>query len=506
MTAHLPVDEHATYPGLLAAFWEYDRALLANDVAALDALFAPGPDTVRGDGISLAVGHDEISRFRAARTVAPTRTVREVHVVPAGPTQALVMATVRSTAGSPGLQTQLWERADGSWRIVAAHVSAPVAPIDRAVWRVVGAPLVPAAGSGPLSGLTVAVKDVYAVEGQRLGGGVPEFAREARPEPRHATAVAELLRHGADLVGIAQTDQFAYSIAGANRRYGIPLNPRAPHALPGGSTSGGATAVALGEASVALGTDTAGSIRVPSAYQGLWGLRTTFGEVPLDGVLPLAPTFDAAGWITRDAETLRRVTAAMLPAESRAFDGAVTVGALNTLSDEAGRDAAESVARSLAAESVDLDLDVDAAFAAFRTVQAFEAWAQHGEWITAHPGALDDDVAARFAVAAGVRADEARDAREIVRRAASVIRDVVADRALILPTTASAPPALNATAEEIDAHRANTLRLCCLAPIAGLPAVAFPSPEDPSVGVCVLGGRGRDLDLVDLARRAGSAP
>lgn len=506
MIPHASATESAAYPGLLEAFWEYDRALLANDVTALDDLFQPGPDTVRGDGMSLAVGHDEISRFRKSRTAVPTRTVSGVHVVHAGPAEALVMATVQSSAGAPGLQTQLWRREDGRWRIAAAHVSAPAAPIDRAVWRVVGAPLVPATGAGPLSGLTVAVKDVFAVEGQRLGGGVPLFAREATPEPRHAGAVAALLGHGADVVGIAQTDQFAYSIAGANRRYGVPLNVRAPHALPGGSTSGGATAVALGWASVALGTDTAGSIRVPSAYQGLWGLRTTHGEVPLDGVLPLAPSFDAAGWITRDADTLRRVTAAMLPAESRPFDGAVTVAALNALSDETGSHAAGSVARALDAEAVDLGFDVDAAFAAFRTVQAFEAWAQHGAWVTAHPGALDDDVASRFAIAARVSGNEAESAREIVRQAASVLRDLVADRPLILPTSASAPPALNATAEDIDAHRANTLRLCCLAPIAGLPAVAFPSPGDPSVGVCVVGARRRDLDLIDLARRAASAP
>jgi amidase len=504
MTLHAPTGEHTTYPGLLDAFWEYDRALLANDVAALDALFAPGADTARGDGITLAIGHDEISRFRHARTAVPTRTVSSVHIVPAGANEALVMASVRSSTGAPGLQTQLWRWSEGCWRVAAAHVNAPAAPLDRAVWRVAGAPLVPAPGEGALTGLTVAVKDVYAVEGQRLGGGVPSFLREATPEPRNAAAVEALLHHGADVVGIAQTDQFAYSIAGANRQYGVPLNPLAPHALPGGSTSGGTTAVALGWASVALGTDTAGSIRVPSAYQGLWGLRSTHAAVPLDGVLPLAPTFDAAGWITRDADTLRRVTAAMLPAESRPFSGAVTVSALNALSNQAGRDAAESSARALDANSLDLDLDLDEAFAAFRTVQAFEAWAQHGGWITAHPGALDRDVAARFAFAAGVSAAEAEAARAVTGRAASVLRDVVADRVLVLPTTASAPPALNASAEEIDAHRANTLRLCCLAPIAGLPAVAFPSPGDPSVGVCVIGGRGRDLDLVDIAQRASS--
>ncbi len=80
-----------------------------------------------------------------------------------------------------------------------------------------------------------------------------------------------------------------------------------PGALPGGSSSGPASAVALGQADIALATDTAGSVRVPASYQGLWGLRTTHDLVPRQGLLPLAQSFDTVGWLTRDGATLQAV-------------------------------------------------------------------------------------------------------------------------------------------------------------------------------------------------------
>ncbi|MDO9079141.1 MAG: amidase family protein, partial [Brevundimonas sp.] len=116
---------------------------------------------------------------------------------------------------------------------------------------------------------------------------------------------AGLLAAGASVPGIAQTDEFAYSIAGRNPHYGTPPNPAVLGGVPGWSSSGPASAVALGQASIGLGTDTVGSIRVPASYQGLWGLRTTHGSVSADRLLPLAPTFDSVGWVTRSAIALR---------------------------------------------------------------------------------------------------------------------------------------------------------------------------------------------------------
>lgn len=490
--------------GLLDAFRDYDEALLANDVARLDDAFAPGEHTLRGDGTTTVVGWQAISRFRASRTDVPTRRVTAVHVRVLAEGVAVVVADVASATGSVGLQTQVWQRDAERWRVTTAHVTAPERAVDGATWRVVGAPLVPSpAPGGPLAGETVAVKDLFAVRGQVIGGGVPEFAAAAEPEPAHAPVVAALLAAGASVTGIAQTDQFAYSIAGQNSRTGTPRNARHADRIPGGSSSGSASATARGWTSIGLGTDTAGSIRVPSAHQGLWGLRTTHGLVDTTGVLPLAQSFDAVGWMTRDADLLVRVTDALVP------DGAgpasapadrpavVTVPALTALAAAPSAHATRRTAAALDATEAGLPGDHEAWFAAFRTLQAHEAWANHGAWITAHPGALGADVAGRFADAATVTDAKADAARAVLDRGRAELRAWLGDRVLVLPTVADQAPPLTADAATVDAHRAATLRLTAIASLAGLPAVAVPLPQ---ASVCLVGAAGSDRRLVRFAR------
>ncbi len=168
--------------GVLEAFWRYDAALLANDKTTLDELFLPGPDTLRGDGRNLLVGHEAISGFRSARAAIPTRAVTRLHVRVLAADHVLIMARTADGAAT-GLQTQLWRLTEAGWRVAAAHVTLPSVPpvagsppaFDLSVWRVVGAPLAPALGSGPLDGCGVAVKDLFAVAGHPVGGGVPAY-------------------------------------------------------------------------------------------------------------------------------------------------------------------------------------------------------------------------------------------------------------------------------------------------------------------------------------------
>jgi len=292
---------------LREAFDTYERAILANDLDVLDATFAPGAGTLRGDAAGLLVGHDAIHAFRGMRGGAPPRIIERIEYRPLGQDAALLVSVSRFTGGGTGLQTQLWQRIDGRWLITAAHVTPRAQPFDRSVWRTVGDPLWQGAWEGPLAGLTVAVKDLFAIKGYRIGAGNPTFLDGARAETTTAPAVGDLLRGGASLRGIARTDEFAYSIAGDNVHYGTPPNGALPGALPGGSSSGPASAVASGQADIGLATDTAGSVRVPASYQGLWGLRTSHALVPRQGLLPLAQSFDTIGWLTRDGETLQRV-------------------------------------------------------------------------------------------------------------------------------------------------------------------------------------------------------
>ncbi|MGW5384190.1 amidase family protein [Nocardia sp. NPDC003963] len=379
--------------------------------------------------------------------------------------------------------------------------------IDTSVWRVTGAPLVEAAAAGPLSGRTVAVKDLFAVAGYPIGAGVAAYQRERVAEPRHADAVARLLAAGARIGGIARTDEFAYSLTGGNGEFGMPVNPAAPDRIPGGSTSGPAVAVARGEADIGLGTDTAGSIRVPAAYQGLWGIRTTSGRAATSGLLPLAQSFDTVGWITRDGATLAAVAECVLGADTATASGFAVDPAVCGYADPELAARVERVADSVGAASVELR-PADSWIVAFRTVQAYEAWANHGGWVAAHPGVLEPEVAERFAFAATVTAADAAAARAVLAAAAASLRSTIGDRALLLPTVATPPPPRAGGQVAWGQARARTLRLTCLASLAGLPAVTVPlrSGTGLPAGLCLLGAPGTDLSLLRLALGAAGGP
>lgn len=488
------------------AFLAYERALMANDLAALDELFLDDPGTLRGDASGILIGHDAISAFRAGRGGAPARTLGPIEVRPIGDDAALIVAVTLPASGGRGQQTQLWVRNDNGWKVAAAHVALPAPAIAASVWRVAGAPLVPATASGTLDGETVAVKDLFAVAGFATGGGVPVYLDEQRAQAHSATAVDELLARGASVTGIAHTDEFAYSIAGRNPHYGTPPNGAVQGAIPGGSSSGPASAVALGQVSIGLGTDTGGSLRVPASYQGLWGLRTTHGLVSVDGLLPLAPSFDTVGWLTRDAGTLRRAASASLSDQLPVSGEFVIAPGLHEVLEPDVRDAFETFVGELPLAG-EVEFDIEHLFETFRTVQAAEAWREHGSWIDAHSGALGGAVAARFAYAASVTEQQADDARAEFAAARFAINDLLGGRTLLLPSASSVAPSTTADEAEIERTRAGTLRLTCIAGLSGRPGLSAPLLSVPRagsllpapVGVCLVGPWRTDLALIELA-------
>ncbi|MET7618957.1 amidase [Streptomyces sp. NPDC005408] len=391
-----------------------------------------------------------------------------------------------------------------------------MATTDTAVWRERGNPLVTGSGTGPLHGIRLAVKDMHAVAGHRLGAGNPAWLAEAEPQPAHSWAVGALLAAGADVTGIAQTDEFAYSLNGTNAHYGTPPNPAAPGRVPGGSSGGPAAAVALGQADAGLGSDTAGSIRVPSSYCGLYGLRPTHGAVPATGMLPLAPSFDTVAWLARDPRTLARLGDVLLPAGGgggqRPFRTALVATDLLALGDEGVREAFGPAAAGLAErlglkieEVPSLGGDPGERAVAFATAQAAEVWECDGAWVSAHPGTLGPGVAARFARAAKVTPEEREAAEAVVHRSA---RDLIAalpdDAVLLLPAASGPAPLPDQENEHKAATRRATFRLTCLASCAGLPCLVLPrmSVDGLPVGLAVIAGRGSDRALLDLGVRS----
>lgn len=370
--------------------------------------------------------------------------------------------------------------------------------------------------SGPLSGLRFAVKDLFDVAGVPTGAGNPRWL-ETHPLPgRHAPLVEQLLSAGASLCGKTITDELAYSIHGDNLHYGMPTNSAAPWRIPGGSSSGSVAAVAAGLVDFALGTDTGGSTRVPASYCGVWGLRTTHGLLSREGLVPLHPGFDTATWFARDAAVFERVGQALLPGP----DG-FEPRRLLLLEDACGL-ADPVFVPALAAVRQVLEAGLGSARElriaqpdtlehwrqTYVTVGAFEGWQAHGEWIRSSAPLFAPAVAARWEQASRVGAGEAAVAQADMAAIRARVREVLGrDGVAILPSAASLAPLRSASGAEIDEIRMRTLRICCIAGLAGLPQVSIPFADGDGVplGISLLGPAGSDQALIRLARQVHAA-
>jgi len=376
---------------------------------------------------------------------------------------------------------------------------------------------VPARAEGPLSGLHFAVKDVFDVAGHPTGAGNPVWL-DSHPVPTASHPLVDrLLDAGATLMGKVLTDELAYSIHGDNIHYGTPLNSAVPDRVTGGSSSGSAAAVAARLVDFALGTDTGGSTRVPASYCGLWGLRTSHGLLPGGHMVALHPLFDTCTWLAHDAATFARVGATLLPDTAGDF-ARVTV--LEDACAEADPGFAPLVARVRDALCAHLACTASVARAAgadhepgslgglnswrqtYVTAGAYDGWATHGEWIASHPPRFAPAVAARWQYASTVTADAAAAARQTARAIAAHVREWLGtDGVAILPSAASAAPLRTAPPEAVDAARIRTLRITCIAGLAGLPQVNIPmrGADGLPMGISLLGPAGSDLRLIRLA-------
>ena len=368
------------------------------------------------------------------------------------------------------------------------------------------------AESGDLAGLTFATKDIYDIAGTVTGCGNPDWARTHPPAEATAAAVRALLDAGATMVGKTITDELAYSLNGQNAHYGTPANCNAPGRIPGGSSCGSASAVAGGACDLALGSDTGGSVRIPASYCGTFGIRTTHGLLPLDNIMPLAPSFDTVGWFTRDAALLRRVGEVLLgPARDADAPRSLLVPEdAWVLADFPVREALKPHLASLegrlgAGRRITIG-DPGGGLAEwmlrFRHLQAVEIWQVHGDWIQEAKPTFGPEIAERFAWASRVPVGEAEAAmpeRESFR--ARLDEALRGGAILCLPTAPGIAPLLESSAEALHMHRNHVLSLTCIAGLAGLPQVTLPLAQVSGcpVGLSLIGARGSDAALLAFA-------
>jgi amidase len=366
------------------------------------------------------------------------------------------------------------------------------------------------AAHGALAGLTFAAKDLLDVAGHPTGGGNPDWARWNPIATRHAWAVQRLLDAGATLIGKTVTDEVSLGILGENPFDGTPLNPAAPDRVPGGSSSGSASAVAQGLCDTALGTDSGGSVRVPASFCGLYGIRPTHGRLDVAGMMPQAPGSDTIGWFARDAATFARVSEVLLaePIPARLPNKLVVAVDAFGLADADAAAALEPMVWRLTAVVPDVREDLlappglSAWSRAQRTLQPHEAWLTFRNWLDR------DNPRLQWSVARGLVQGSA--IPESARRWADLVRDEARARVawllppgtiLCMPTTPFPAPRKGLPLATLDPLRARISCLTSHGGLTGVPQVSLPGAtvDGLPVGLSILGARGSDAALVAIA-------
>jgi len=332
------------------------------------------------------------------------------------------------------------------------------------------------AGSGP----RLAVKDLIDIKGVPTTAGSRAVERRAQPATADAPCLAGAVAAGARIVGKTNLHELAMLPIGTNPWFGTPRNPLDAALIPGGSSSGSAVAVADDDADIALGSDTGGSVRIPAACCGITGLKTTHGRVSLDGVWPLAPSFDTIGPMARDVAGVIAGMQLLEPGFQVAETAPRTVGRLRT----AGHPAIEAaVDRALAAaglEVVELDWAEVAAGADLWTAIYFqELWTADHDVVAADREGVGDDIAGmvEMAPAFATGADDARNQLATWRQSLLSLFDRV--ELLALPTMPVFPPRLEDVTPDTLVPMAIELT-SHVTPFsaAGVPCTAQPIPAD----------------------------
>lgn len=365
-------------------------------------------------------------------------------------------------------------------------------------------------GDGSLSGLTFAVKDMFDLQGRTASFGNPDWKRTHKPAERNAPVIDQLLAAGAHLLYNACADELACSLDGINEHYGVPLNPQDVDRIPGGSSSGSASLVAREEVDFALGTDTAGSVRVPASYCGIFGLRPTHDAIDATGVVPLGPSFDTVGILARSAEMIDRVAQVLLKSASTDESAPTTLilpdqfdAALDPLIAPYMMSFVEALKTRFAQiKYINLYRIGREVYDVFSTVRAHEAWNCHKNWLESAKPQLSNVIRQRIYACRDVSEDA-------FRRAAAARADLLAksseivdaNSVICLPTTWNIPPLKTAGEGELQDNRNRNISITTIASCYGFPQISIPIPTGRmKLGVSLMGAKGSDRALLKLAR------
>jgi len=362
--------------------------------------------------------------------------------------------------------------------------------------------------TGKLDGLSFTVKDVFSLEGYKNRAGSPDWYKTHGPAEKTSPVITTLLEHGATLRGVAHTDEMMYSLNGENVHYGTPVNPIDSTRIPGGSSSGSAVAVSAEMVDFSLGTDTGGSVRIPSSYCGIYGIRPTHGAVSIDGVVPLAKSFDTVGWMAREIDLLLEIGTVLLEPNSHdqqdVFQHVYLPDDAWTLLDQKTK---EALVPSIPAieervkhcEWVTLAEEGLAEWAnAFRVIQGIEIWREHGEWIQSVNPSFGPGIKERFEWTSTLKASQSENEFTLKEKVREELANLLGkDGLLVIPTAPGAAPIRNLHGEMAEQYRSKTMQLTCIAGLAGLPQVTMPfNVAGLPIGLSFIANRHKDMQLL----------
>lgn len=384
----------------------------------------------------------------------------------------------------------------------------------------------------PLEGVALAVKDVIDVEGYPTSMG--SAVDTGRGEVTTAPVVTALEEAGALTVAKTNCQEFSYGILGDESVFGKVVNPRGVGLCTGGSSSGSAALVAAGAVPLAVGTDTAGSVRIPAACTGMIGFKPTFGLVPVEGIFPLAPSCDTVGFFALDIDLVRGAfLATRIEGGYPVATGEVEVPPGRTEPQKrtdatAAEAAVASVGRPArvlragedSAAGRHLDSVIDEALRLYEVLRKYEAYAIHREFLATQGDRYQPVVRERALAGADVTTAQYEDARagqEVLRRTALSLFD--AADVIITPAMDVPVPRWSEIGPE---HRAAFTYFSTPFNVLGWPAITLPIAGDAvgADGILTSAGRadgvqpsalpesvqlvaapGEDLDLLDYAER-----
>lgn len=329
-------------------------------------------------------------------------------------------------------------------------------------------------GTGP----RLAVKDLIDVAGIPTSAGCRAVADVAEPATQDAECMAGARAADARIVGKTNLTELAMTAIGTNPWFGTPVNPLDPARLPGGSSSGSAVAVGAGDADVAYGSDTGGSVRIPAACCGGVGLKTTFGRVPLGGVWPLGRTLDTIGPMARDMSGVELGMQLLEPGFVRSSTAAGRVGRIATDADPAINAAIDAALHAAGFEVVTVEpAEWEALANAFTTLYFAEAWEADHHLLDTRPQGLGVEVTEILGLGPMFTPLAASARAEADRLTVSFCRLFEQFEVLAMPTLPILPPRLDDPSVGTTELTMQMAAFTPLANVTGLPALALPVPN-----------------------------